>query len=85
MLQNKPIAEAMGVALSRAAQWTTASSGAGKLDVTPVNESLLREVLRFVEQLSSRHPQEASLLFNESLQWETSLQPSDFTNEYDIR
>ncbi|KAJ8395026.1 hypothetical protein AAFF_G00039770 [Aldrovandia affinis] len=81
---DRPTAEAMGVALSRAAHWTTASSGAGKLEVTPVNESLLREILRFVEQFSSRYPPEASLLFKESLQWETSLQASDFTNEYDI-
>ncbi|XP_064188478.1 outer dynein arm-docking complex subunit 2 isoform X1 [Anguilla rostrata] len=74
----------MGVALSRAAQWTTASSGAGKLEVTPLNESLLKEILRFVEQFSSKYPQEASILFMEPLQWETSLQPSDFKNEYDI-
>ncbi|KAJ8375947.1 hypothetical protein SKAU_G00065270 [Synaphobranchus kaupii] len=74
----------MGVALSRAAQWTTASSGAGKLEVTPLNESLLKEILRFVEQFSSKYPQEASLLFKEPLQWETSLQPSDFKNEYDV-
>ncbi|KAJ8278066.1 hypothetical protein GJAV_G00083450 [Gymnothorax javanicus] len=73
----------MGVALSRAAQWTTASSGAGKLEDTPMNESLLKEILRFVEQSSSKHPQEASLVFKEPLQWETSLQPSDFNNEYD--
>ncbi|KAG9340126.1 hypothetical protein JZ751_022052, partial [Albula glossodonta] len=74
----------MGVALSRAAQWTTASAGAGTLEVTPLNESLLKEILRFVEQFDSRYPQEAGLVFKEPLQWETSLDPSDFKNEYDI-
>ncbi|XP_061096600.1 outer dynein arm-docking complex subunit 2 [Conger conger] len=73
----------MGVALSRAAQWTTASTGAGKLEVTPLNESLLKEILRFVEEFSSKYPQEAGLVFKEALKWETTLQPSDFKNEYD--
>uniref|UniRef100_A0A8C7JVV6 Outer dynein arm docking complex subunit 2 n=1 Tax=Oncorhynchus kisutch TaxID=8019 RepID=A0A8C7JVV6_ONCKI len=74
----------MGVALTRAAQWTTASSGTGKLEITPVNESLLKEILQFVEQFSSRHPQEARLVFKEPLQWTTSLEASDFKTEYDI-
>lgn len=75
----------MGVALTRAAQWTTASSGTGKLEITPVNESLLKEILEFVEQFSSRHPQEAKHVFKEPLQWTTSLEASDFKTEYDIR
>uniref|UniRef100_A0AAY5EMU2 Armadillo repeat containing 4 n=1 Tax=Electrophorus electricus TaxID=8005 RepID=A0AAY5EMU2_ELEEL len=75
----------MGLALTRAAQWTTASSGMGKLEITPLNESLLKEILHFVEQISARHPQEAKHVFREPLQWETSLQASDFTTEYDIR
>ncbi|KAK1794213.1 hypothetical protein P4O66_011109, partial [Electrophorus voltai] len=74
----------MGLALTRAAQWTTASSGMGKLEITPLNESLLKEILHFVEQISARHPQEAKHVFREPLQWETSLQASDFTTEYDI-
>uniref|UniRef100_A0A8C8HWG3 Armadillo repeat-containing protein 4 n=1 Tax=Oncorhynchus tshawytscha TaxID=74940 RepID=A0A8C8HWG3_ONCTS len=74
----------MGVALTRAAQWTTASSGTGKLEITPVNESLLKEILEFVEQFSSRHPQEAKHVFKEPLQWTTSLEASDFKTEYDI-
>ncbi|XP_036376548.1 armadillo repeat-containing protein 4 [Megalops cyprinoides] len=74
----------MGVALTRAAQWTTASSGAGKLEITPLNESLLKDILRFVEHFGSRHPQEASLVFKEPLRWETSLQASAFQTGYDI-
>ncbi|XP_062377092.1 outer dynein arm-docking complex subunit 2 [Sardina pilchardus] len=74
----------MGVALTRAAQWTTASSGTGKLEITPQNESLLKEIQRFVEQFSARHPQEAKHVFKEPLQWKTSLEASDFKTEYDI-
>lgn len=78
-------AGAMGVSLTRAAQWTTASSGTGKLEVTPMNESLLKEILRFVEQFSSQHPQEAEHVFEEPLQWSTTLVASDFKTDYDIR
>ncbi|XP_068604212.1 outer dynein arm-docking complex subunit 2 [Brachionichthys hirsutus] len=74
----------MGASLSRAAQWTTASTGTGKLEFTPMNESLLRELLRFVEQFNSRHPQEAACVFEEPLQWRTTLAASDFRTGYDI-
>ncbi|KAL1006740.1 hypothetical protein UPYG_G00076220 [Umbra pygmaea] len=74
----------MGIALTRAAQWTTAGSGTGKLDITPNNESLLKEILQFVELFSSRYPQEAKHVFNEPLQWCTSLDASDFKEGYDI-
>ncbi|KAL7373163.1 hypothetical protein ABVT39_000343 [Epinephelus coioides] len=74
----------MGVSLTRAAQWTTASSGTGKLELTPMNESLLKEILHFVEQFSSRHPQEAEHVFEEPLQWSTTLVASDFKTDYDI-
>ncbi|XP_063062971.1 outer dynein arm-docking complex subunit 2 [Engraulis encrasicolus] len=74
----------MGVALTRAAQWTTASTGTGKLEITPQNETLLKDIQRFVEQFSARHPQEARHVFKEPLQWKTSLEASDFKTEYDI-
>lgn len=75
----------MGISLSKAAQWTTASSGTGKLEFTPMNESLLKEILHFVEQFSSQHPLEAEHAFEEPLQWSTTLVASDFKTEYDIR
>uniref|UniRef100_A0A7N6BMD8 Armadillo repeat containing 4 n=1 Tax=Anabas testudineus TaxID=64144 RepID=A0A7N6BMD8_ANATE len=74
----------MGILLSRAAQWTTASSGTGKLAFTPMNESLLEEILCFVEQFNSQHPQEAEHVFDEPLQWRTTLVASDFKTDYDI-
>ena len=76
----------MGATLSRAAQWTNGSSaGTGKLEFTPMNESLLREISLSVEQLGSQHPQEAEHVFEEPLQWNTTLVASDFKTDYDIR
>ncbi|XP_068160365.1 outer dynein arm-docking complex subunit 2 [Antennarius striatus] len=74
----------MGASLARAAQWTAASRGTGKLESTPMNESLLKELLRFVEQFDSQHPQEAERVFEEPLQWSTTLVASDFKTGYDI-
>ncbi|KAM3593279.1 uncharacterized protein V6R79_009296 [Siganus canaliculatus] len=74
----------MGISLTRAAQWTTASSATGKLEFTPMNESLLKEILHFVEQFSSQHPQEAEHVFMEPLHWSTTLVASDFKTDYDI-
>ncbi|CAJ1081826.1 outer dynein arm-docking complex subunit 2 [Xyrichtys novacula] len=74
----------MGVSLSRAAQWTTVSPGSVRLEPTPMNESLLKEILHFVERLSSQHPQEAEHVFEEPLQWTTTLVASDFQTGYDI-
>ncbi|KAK2886201.1 outer dynein arm-docking complex subunit 2 [Channa argus] len=74
----------MGVSLTRAAQWTTTSSGTEKLEFTPMNESLLKEILSFVEQFSSQHLQEAEHVFEEPLQWNTTLVASDFKTDYDI-
>ena len=65
--------------MTRAAQWTAASSGGtGKLEITPINESLLKDILQFVEQFGSKHPQEAAHVFEEPLQWTSTLVASDF-------
>ncbi|XP_041825021.1 outer dynein arm-docking complex subunit 2 isoform X6 [Melanotaenia boesemani] len=70
----------MGVSLTKAAQWTSN----GKLESTPMNESLLKNIQRFVEQFSFDHPQEAEHVFEEPLQWSTTLVASDFKPGYDI-
>ncbi|XP_008305957.1 armadillo repeat-containing protein 4 [Cynoglossus semilaevis] len=70
----------MGVSLTKAAQWTTG----GKLEFTSMNETLLREILSFVEELGSRHPQEAEQVLKEPLRWSTTLTASDFKTDYDI-
>ncbi|KAM8811602.1 outer dynein arm-docking complex subunit 2 [Eudromia elegans] len=72
----------MGAALARAAQWTSAGSGRGTLEITPLNESLLNEIVRFVEGFSSRHPQEAAFVFREPLAWTTQLGCEAFSAGY---
>ncbi|XP_047206435.1 outer dynein arm-docking complex subunit 2-like isoform X1 [Girardinichthys multiradiatus] len=75
----------MGLTLTRVAQWTTTSSSSDKLESSPLNESLLKEILDFVEKLGSKHPEEAEHVFEEPLQWKTALVASDFQAGYDIR
>uniref|UniRef100_A0A4W3HPF6 Outer dynein arm docking complex subunit 2 n=1 Tax=Callorhinchus milii TaxID=7868 RepID=A0A4W3HPF6_CALMI len=72
----------MGTALTRAARWTSAGSGLGKLEFTPLNESLLNNIIEFVENLNSRHPQEASYIFKQPLQWKTTLKRNNFGSDY---
>ncbi|NWS52637.1 ARMC4 protein, partial [Chunga burmeisteri] len=74
----------MGAALARAAQWTAAGSGTGTLEITPLNESLLNQIIKFVEDFSTRHPQEAAFVFREPLEWKTELGCSVFGEGYDI-
>lgn len=75
----------MGVALTRAAQWTAAGSGTGTLEITPLNESLLNEIIKFTETFSSKHPQETAFVFKEPLEWHTKLEPSAFEAGYEVR
>ncbi|NXG65901.1 ARMC4 protein, partial [Hemiprocne comata] len=74
----------MGAALARAAQWTAAGSGTGTLEITPLNESLLNQIITFVEDFSARHPQEAAFVFREPLEWKTQLDCSVFGEGYEI-
>ncbi|XP_053916589.1 outer dynein arm-docking complex subunit 2 isoform X2 [Cuculus canorus] len=68
----------MGVALSKAAQWTIADCGTETLEITPLNESLLKQIVKFAVNFSTRHPQEAAFVFREPLEWETQLDYSVF-------
>ncbi|NWV47134.1 ARMC4 protein, partial [Daphoenositta chrysoptera] len=74
----------MGVALARAAQWTAAGSGTGTLEITPLNESLLNQIIKFAEDFSAKHPQEAAFVFREPLEWKTQLDSSVFGEGYEI-
>ncbi|XP_066487017.1 outer dynein arm-docking complex subunit 2 [Tiliqua scincoides] len=74
----------MGVALTRAAQWTTAGVGTGTLEITPLNESLLNEIIKFTESFSSKHLLEAAFVFKEPLEWQTKLEPSAFETGYEV-
>ncbi|XP_067870254.1 outer dynein arm-docking complex subunit 2 isoform X2 [Heterodontus francisci] len=74
----------MGVTLTRAAQWTAAGIMVGKLEFTPLNETLLNSIIKFVEYVSSKHPQEAALVFREPLEWKSKLEISAFGSDYQI-
>ncbi|XP_010074508.1 PREDICTED: armadillo repeat-containing protein 4-like, partial [Pterocles gutturalis] len=78
------LVETMGVALARAAQWTAAGCGTGTLEITPLNESLLNQIIKFVDDFSTRHPQEAAFVFREPLEWKTQLGCSEFGEGYEI-
>ncbi|NXA91790.1 ARMC4 protein, partial [Melanocharis versteri] len=74
----------MGVALARAAQWTAAGSGTGTLEITPLNESLLNQIIKFAEDFGTKHPEEAAFVFREPLEWKTQLDSSVFGEGYEI-
>ncbi|KAK2105196.1 Outer dynein arm-docking complex subunit 2 [Saguinus oedipus] len=75
----------MGVALAKSAQWTAAGHGAGTLEITPLNEAILKEIITFVESFIYKYPQEAKFVFVEPLEWNTSLEPSEFESGYVVR
>ncbi|XP_021510226.1 outer dynein arm-docking complex subunit 2 [Meriones unguiculatus] len=72
----------MGVALARLAQWSATGYVNGNLELTPLNESLLNEIITFVESFRYNYPQEANFVFEEPLEWESSLEPSAFESGY---
>ncbi|NXM03821.1 ARMC4 protein, partial [Tyrannus savana] len=74
----------MGAALERAAQWTAAGSGTGMLEITPLNESLLNQIIKFAEEFSTKRPEEAAFVFREPLEWKTQLDSSVFGEGYVI-
>ncbi|XP_078283647.1 outer dynein arm-docking complex subunit 2 isoform X2 [Rhinoraja longicauda] len=74
----------MGVALTRAAQWTAAGIGVGKLEFTPLNVSLMNDIIKFVDNVNSKHPQEAALMFREALEWSSGIDTSAFGSDYEI-
>uniref|UniRef100_A0A8D1STD9 Outer dynein arm-docking complex subunit 2 n=1 Tax=Sus scrofa TaxID=9823 RepID=A0A8D1STD9_PIG len=74
----------MGVALTRSAQWTAAGHGTRNLEITPLNEAILKEIIIFVESFIYKHPQEANYVFVEPLEWQTKLDPSAFGSGYAV-
>lgn len=69
----------MGVTLTRALQWSGAeSSGRTELKNTALNKSIMEQIVYFVEQINTSHPEEATFLFTEPLQWKSNLQISDY-------
>lgn len=76
----------MGQTLKRAAQWTSVSDGGeGKLEFNQANEALLNSFIKFVEGFPGKHPQEAALVFKSAFQWQTTVEPSAFSGDYEVR
>uniref|UniRef100_A0A673VLE7 Armadillo repeat containing 4 n=1 Tax=Suricata suricatta TaxID=37032 RepID=A0A673VLE7_SURSU len=72
----------MGEALTKSAQWTAAGHGTRTLEITPLNEVILKEIMMFVESFIYKYPQEAKYVFVEPLEWKTNLDPSAFESGY---
>lgn len=79
------LTDPMGVALRKSAQWTAAGYGTRTLEITPLNEAILKEIMMFVESFIYKHPQEAKYVFVEPLEWKTNLDPSAFESGYIVR
>ncbi len=76
----------MGQSLTRAAQWTSVSDGGhGKLEFNQANEALLNSFIKFVDGFPSRHPQESQYVFKSPFEWQTSIPPSSFSGDYEVR
>ena len=78
----------MGATLSSIAELTSANDkDEGKIQYSPQNETLLNNVLRYVDILSSNHKREAEVVFKQPFQWRANIKPSDFEkqSEYEIR
>lgn len=73
----------MGQALQRAAQWTSAKGGSGgKLEFTKLNEDLLNTIMNWVEEFSSKNPEESKLVFKSALTWKSTLRPDKLTGGF---
>ncbi|XP_077365539.1 outer dynein arm-docking complex subunit 2 isoform X2 [Festucalex cinctus] len=72
----------MGTLLTRVAKWSSVDN---RLESSPMNELLLREIMLFVEDFSSLHPMESELLFEEPLEWTSTLEASDFEGDYNMK
>ncbi|KAM8804069.1 outer dynein arm-docking complex subunit 2 [Rhynchonycteris naso] len=72
----------MGLALTRSVQWTAAGHGARTMEVTPLNEAILKEIILFMENFMYEYPQEAKYTFAEPLEWKSEMDPSAFESGY---
>ena len=80
----------MGATLSSRVEWTSASSKGGKLDFSKTNENILREIVRYVQNLCRSHPREAQVVFKHPFAWNSPLDISTFHSlksgdEYELR
>lgn len=70
----------MGATLSSRVEWTSASNKGGKLDFSKTNENILREIVKYVENLCRNNPREAQVVFKHPFVWTSSLGLSNFSS-----
>ena len=70
----------MGATLSSRVEWTSASNKGGKLDFSKTNENILREIVKYVENLCRNNPREAQVVFKHPFVWTSSLTLSNFSS-----
>lgn len=70
----------MGATLSSRVEWTSASNKGGKLDFSKTNENILREIVKYVENLCRNNPREAQVVFKHPFVWTSSLALSNFSS-----
>lgn len=74
----------MGLALSTRFEWATQPTSDGnalQLKTSVVNQDLLYDLMRIVDQLCRTHPNEAKAEFRRPIQWSTALRPSLFSGD----
>lgn len=89
-LQTQTSSAKMGATLSSRAEWTSASEKGGKLDFSKSNETLLLEILKYLENLCKERPREAMVVFKRPFVWNSSitlsqLEPLKRGDEYSFR
>ena len=79
----------MGATISSRIEWSSASGSKKKIDYSRSNESILHDILSYVETLTTDYPSEAQVEFKLPFVWTSSLQISNFSSlspqEYDKR
>lgn len=71
----------MGQALKRATRMSVTEEIGGMLQMTPINEEMLRIIISFIEELPSKYPEETKLVFKKPLTWDTSLTFEAFSGD----
>ena len=68
----------MGAALSSHAKWTSTNGRRGKLEYLPENETLLGNIVHYLNTVCRDHPSQAGLVFKTAFKWRSTIHPDLF-------
>ncbi|CAI9738407.1 Hypothetical predicted protein [Octopus vulgaris] len=68
----------MGQALQRAGRLSLSDSTSKMIQLTPINEQMLKQITEFILKVPQSFPDEANVVFKKPLTWKTSLEFSSF-------